>query len=60
MNITLDEIRSKAPDGATHYHNISDFAVYLKGEIGYWYWWNPFFEEWMPDSTVDTYKIKPL
>jgi len=61
LKMTTEEIRKGAPDeAASHYHELSEFIVYLKGETGYWYWWNPFFEEWLPDSTADTYNIKPL
>lgn len=34
MNITLDEIRSKAPEGATHY-NDRDSAYYKMHRIGW-------------------------
>ena len=34
MNIALDDIRSKAPEGATHY---DDSGEYLKLEDGVWY-----------------------
>ena len=58
--MTIEEIRKNAPKGATHYHKLSNMVVYLQGEVGYWYWWNPFFEDWMPDSSADDYDIKPL
>lgn len=36
MNITLDEIKSKAPQGATHYVNHKNKVFYLKKSQGKW------------------------
>ena len=38
MNITLDEIRSKAPEGATHYEIDEDGEVWYYRED--FMWWN--------------------
>ncbi len=66
MNITLDEIRSNAPDGATHYE-VCDGEVYYytRTENLVWAIWNdcddPFDPWW--DSCIIGFnesKIKPL
>lgn len=62
MNITLDDIRSKAPKGATHYDADHD---YLKLCNGKWSVWNSSDEIWQPintptEETITRFKIKPL
>ena len=47
MNITLDEIRSKAPNGATHYYEGGGVIFYIRRTPKNWYhkektggrWW---------------------
>lgn len=59
MNITLDEIKSKAPKGATHY-DINDYE-YFKRDGEKWYWWA--FDVWVSSVVVEGYFnkfIKPL
>ena len=61
MNITLDEIRSKAPEGATHYKMsrcLKNTAMYFKYSDGKYTQWN--FMGWgrpFPDTKNE---IKPL
>lgn len=62
MNITLDEIRSKAPEGATHYDRDYD---YLRLHKNKWSVWNSFHEIWQPmnsptEEVMTRFKIKPL
>jgi len=40
MNITLDEIRSKAPDGATHYKKYGSYVSYYKFGHRCSFFWN--------------------
>ena len=57
--MTLDEIRSKAPNGATHY-DINDYE-YFKRDGEKWYWWA--FDVWVSAVVVEGYFnkfIKPL
>ena len=59
MNITLDEIRSKAPEGATHYRTYgeSESALYFKFYNNGIYVWDC--DHWRRFSCfVD--KLKPL
>ena len=65
MNITLDEIRSKAPLQATHYRKISFRAKYYKLEG--LKWWCMEFDSWVDVHISDCFKdcitlgiIKPL
>lgn len=45
MNIALDDIRSKAPEGATHYDDNENYYIGIKnGVITQWYQWID--EEW--------------
>lgn len=64
MNIALDDIRSKAPEGATHYFYCSIFEIYryfkLHGFDVYQYE-----DEWLWVDRVNDYKtfysdLKPL
>lgn len=62
MNITLDEIRSKAPQGATHYDIEHD---YLRLHENKWSVWDSFHEVWRPihtptEESITIFKIKPL
>lgn len=60
MNITLDEIRSKAPDGATHYRmnklslHLPMYYKYIKGELWVFIW-----DDWCLSSNQDQ-ELKPL
>ena len=60
MNITLDEIRSKAPEGATHY----DEQDYWKNKDGAWYIWLESCSKWRRifrfQKFHDQFPIKPL
>lgn len=52
MNITLDEIRSKAPEGATHYTYDVDEYKYLKNdECWYVFKWGAWLK--IPDHWVE-------
>lgn len=56
MNIALDDIRSKAPEGATHY-NQSDY--YFKDINGTsCEMWDPYNQQWFKTyvSVFDTFK----
>lgn len=62
MNITLDDIRSKAPEGATHYDIECDYFRLYKD---IWSVWDSFNEIWKPIRTpteeiITMFKIKPL
>ena len=57
MNITLDEIRSNAPDGATHYNHRTE-TYYKEGDKLY-YWEGEWRPSWYGGSEFMIY-IKPL
>ena len=61
MNITLDEIRSNAPDGATHYYICGGHAWYFKGDRNLKVYHR---HEWLPYSKTgfgfNLSQIKPL
>ena len=38
MNIALDEIKSKAPEGATHYYEDGNVVVYIRRTPKNWYY----------------------
>lgn len=63
MNITLDEIRSKAPEGATHYYSNAHIVAYYfySSDVKMWFVWDKHHEFWT--SKCFTYResdIKPL
>ena len=59
MNITLDEIRSKAPEGATHYFLYQDgMVLYYKKTLFIIEMFS--FDDWLPSSHKDFSKLKPL
>ena len=59
MNITLDEIRSKAPDGATHYaEDFEEGLIYLEAR-SYGYVW-PYSGLLISDYDLHGLTIKPL
>ena len=62
MNITLDEIRSKAPDGATHFRVGRYLTVYYKtGESGKLMYSGLHNTMWRyTENTLDNKNIKPL
>ena len=61
MNITLDEIKSKAPDGATHYDNIGE---YWKFEDDKWFTYLSPCDEWKRiinyEPFINEFKVSPL
>ena len=68
MNITLDDIRSKAPDGATHYayYDLGDFTktVYYKYVNCNLHVYSSIYDEWKLDEVKKTVnfksRLKPL
>ena len=60
MNITLDEIRSNAPDGATHYKVTGKHVSYFKSDKnGFPLNYNCVFRIWV-DSATWISEVKPL
>lgn len=62
MNITLDEIRSKAPDGASHIWQ-NDYGVgyfYYSKDLKQWFYYDKHHDIWISQRNVDLTKIKPL
>ena len=57
MNITLDEIRSKAPEGATHYNERTE--TYYKQDNILYYWEGGWRKSWYLGAQFMIY-IKPL
>lgn len=60
MKMTIDQIREKAPEGATHYDRDKD---YLKFENNEWFCWVHW--SWCKMNTpsidaISRFKIKPL
>jgi len=58
--MNIDEIRSKAPEGATHYSKIGNNCIkYIKFEYGQPLYFNSFRNQgWLCYSSTET--IKPL
>lgn len=60
--MTNQEIKDRAPDGATHYDEDCD---YLRLDSGKWSFWNSFHEIWRPmptptEGVIIMFNIKPL
>ena len=58
MNITLDEIKSKAPDGATHYNQSEYYFKNIDGDKCEM--WQPYEQRWFSTYVSTFDKFKPL
>lgn len=57
--MTEQEIRDKAPSGATHYHNVCNRMIrYVKFKYGQAYYYDSWFKQWFCYNIP--YKLEPL
>lgn len=61
--MTNQEIKDRAPDGATHYRKLSCTVRYIKLKSGAWWYWGGHF--WILANLQDefqesSFKFKPL
>lgn len=58
--MTNQEIRDKAPSGATHYHKMLGDIYYIQ-KFGFsYYWWDTHRHEWYEDPLVAESELIPL
>lgn len=58
--MNIEEIRDRAPDGATHYHFMLGDVYYIKSYNFLFYWFDTHMHEWYRDLTISISELKPL